>query len=56
MMGIVLDFAEARERRARMVRLLADALMLRIAGVDIADHLVVLAAMPLFAAFTEEVA
>ena len=44
-MSDLIDLAAARERRARMVRLLSDAVMLGMAGVDISDHLVVLAGM-----------
>ena len=43
MMSDVLDFAAARERRDRMVRLFADAVLLRLSGADITDHLSLLA-------------
>jgi hypothetical protein len=39
----VVDLAAARERRARMVRLFADAVLLKLGGVDITDHLSLLA-------------
>jgi len=54
--AVVLDLAEARERRAQAVRLLGDAILLRLAGIDIGDHLAVLASLPLFAEFTVEAA
>jgi hypothetical protein len=52
-MADIIDLAIARERRNAQVRLLSDAIMLGMNGVDITDHLEILASMELFEGFRE---
>jgi hypothetical protein len=53
MTAVILDLAVIRERRDQQVRCLTDAILLKLAGVDISDHLELLAGMELFSEFLE---
>ena len=52
-MGDIVDLAEFRERRAAQVRILADVICLKLAGVDVGAFLDLLASTELFAEFRE---